>query len=288
MIVFAAQDYYKKILPLQLKTGGCEVGHFLNGEIYATINNPVIGRDCLIIGSIAPPAEQFLEVVMLASALNRSGAKTIQAFLPYLSYSRQDKLETFASAGIMTIGALLKTSGISKITSVDVHSELDKKILGLPLKSVSPASLFAPEIKKLGWEDAVVVAPDEGAIERANALALIAGYHNAVAHFTKERHDNIVHKSLVGEVGKRVILVDDILDSGQTLLSACKILHSKGTREIAIVVTHGIFQGQKWRLLFDLGVKKILVSDSCPEVAKINLPAVKVISLKPLVQQLEF
>lgn len=288
MIVFAAQDYFKKFLPPQLKVGKCEVKHFLNGEIYVEIVSPVTDQDCLIVGSIAPPAEQFLEVVMLADALNHSGAKSVRAFLPYLGYSRQDKPQAFASSGILAIGALLKSSKISKIISVDVHSDLDKRLLGLSLKSISPANIFAAEIKKMGWDDAAIVAPDEGAIVRANDLSLAAGYRGVVAHFTKEHHDGIVHKALVGDVGKRVILVDDILDSGQTLLSACKILRSKGTREIIIVATHGIFQGTKWWLLFDFGVKKIFVSDSCPEAAKIDLPEVKIVSLKSLVQQIEF
>ncbi len=287
MIIYAAQDYYEIFFPSFVAygavAGSSKIKRYPNGELYAIANGSVSGQDCLIIGTVAPPDEQLLGIMMLADAIGRNGAKTIQVFLPYLGYGRQDKPQADASCGIAMLGSMLKASGINKVITVDPHSELDRRLIGMPLAPISPAPVFAPKILELGWNDATVVAPDKGAIGRAKSLGTAIGYQgHQISYFTKEHQDGIAHTSLTGEVTRKIIIVDDILDSGQTLLSACKILHDKGAREIVIAVTHGCFRTRKWLELFELGVTKILVSDSCPEAQGVNHPNIEVVSLEPL------
>lgn len=288
MIVFATPTYYRRFIrPLRaenpdIAVGNCEVLRFLNGERHVRIYDDVSGQDCLVISSIAPPDEQLLTLLMITDALKRGGARSVRVFLPYLGYARQDKFEPGESGGIALIGSLIKAAGVDKVITIDAHSKLDQKLIGLPFTSLSPSSLFIPAIQSLDWGDVTVVAPDEGAIARAQATADSLGITRPVAHLVKKHVDGIMHLSLIGEVSKHIIIIDDIIDSGRTLVSACNVLREKGVQEIAIAVTHGLFTNGAWKRLFGLGVKALFVSDSCPEATAQKHPSVHVISLKTL------
>lgn len=292
MIVFAAPTYYRRFIrPLRtenpdIAVGNCGVLRFLNGERHVRIYDDVSGQDCLVISSIAPPDEQLLTLLMITDALKRGGARSVRVFLPYLGYARQDKFEPGESGGIALIGSLIKAAGVDKVITIDAHSKLDQKLIGLPFTSLSPASIFIPAIHDLGWKDVTIVAPDEGAIARAQAVADALESPHPVAHLAKIHVDGIVHLNLTGEVSKHAVIVDDIIDSGRTLVSACNVLREKGVQEIAVVVTHGLFTGGAWKRLFGLGVKTLLTSHSCPEAKSQKHTNVHVISLNPLLPEI--
>lgn len=291
MKVFVTSDYNQRFIgPLcesasDITSGKAEVKRFPNGEIHALVQENVDNEECLVIASVAPPDEQLLALLSLADALKRSGAARIHAFLPYLGYARQDKIGDGESGGIALIGSLVKAAGIDQITSFDIHGYRDKKLIGLPLRSLSPAPIFAVALTKTGWLNPTVVAPDYGAMERTRKLAHVLGITTPVPHLIKRRVDGVVHIDLKGTVSSQVVLVDDIIDSGRTLISACKILRSKGVKEIVVAVTHGLFTGDAWKEQFDLGVEALYVSDSCPEASLQNHPKVHILPLEPLMPE---
>ena len=288
MKVFAASDYYKRFVRPLCKSspdtvaGKSEVMRFPNGEMHAIVYEDVDGEDCLIIGSVAPPDEQLLALLTVASALKRGGAMSVNAFLPYLGYGRQDKFSEGESGGIALIGSLLKAAGVDEVITIDTHSDLDGHLIGLPLISLSPAQLFISVISQLGWDDITIVAPDQGAKGRAQKVASLIHTKFPLAYLVKQRTNGIFHFELVGKVSSRVVIVDDIIDSGRTLVSACNVLREHGVQEIIVAVTHGLFTNEAWKRMFGLGVKTIFVSDSCPEALAQNHPGVQVIPLAPL------
>lgn len=289
MKIFTSTDYYQRYVRSLCKSspgvfvaGKSEVMRFTNGEMHAMVYEDVNDEECLVIGSVAPPDEQLLALLTLSNALKRNGAASVRAFLTYLGYARQDKFKSGESGGIALIGSLLRAAGVDEVITVDAHSKLDQKLIGLPLTSLSPAAIFVPAIHDLGWNDVTIVAPDEGALARAQAVADALENLRPVAHLAKIHVDGIVHLNLTGEVGTHAVIVDDIIDSGRTLVSACNLLHEKGVREIAIVVTHGLFTGGAWKRLFGLGVRALFVSDSCPEAAAQKHPGVQITPLTPL------
>jgi ribose-phosphate pyrophosphokinase len=151
----------------------------------------------------------------------------------------------------------------------------------VPLVSVSPAAVFAHALAALALEDAAVVAPDEGARERAQALREAARIERPVVTFVKRRGAaGIRHLAVRGEVGRSAIIVDDILDTGATLVSVCERLHDAGT-SIVIAVTHGLFTGNAWERLWDLGVRRIYCTDTTPR-APIAEHRVTVLSVAPI------
>ncbi|MGO9319537.1 MAG: ribose-phosphate diphosphokinase [Solirubrobacteraceae bacterium] len=248
-----------------LALGRCEIARFANGELYVRIGDPVAGRICGIWGSLAPPDEQILSVLALAHTLRREGARQVVALLPYLGYARQDRAEQGQSLGAAWAGDLLRAAGVDRVLTIDVHSSRAAACFPMHVDSLSPAPLFAEVLARRGLTAVSVVAPDEGALERSEAVIRAAGLRTALACLRKRRDaDGVAHSSLVGTISSRVVIVDDILDTGGTLVSACAALRGAGAREIHVFVTHGLFTGEGWRELPALGVQRVYTTDSLP------------------------
>jgi len=249
------------------EVGDCTFARFANGELHLRLHTHPGGRVCAALGSLAPPDAQLLELLLLADTLRRHGASRLVALLPYLGYARQDRAEPCQSLGAAWTGALLGAVGVERVVTVDVHSSLAAGLFPMPVLSVSPAPLFARELARRGLRDATIVAPDEGALARCEAVARAADITAPVSHLRKHRDARgVTHGELVGAVAPRVVLIDDILDTGGTLVSACHVLRSAGARQITVMVTHGLFSGERWRELYALGVEQIYTTDSVPAV----------------------
>jgi ribose-phosphate pyrophosphokinase len=239
------------------------VGRFPNGELHAVAPVGVSGRRCVLVGSISPPAGNLERFTLVAHALRRAGARRITALLPYLAYARQDRASHRESLGLEWVGGLLRASGISEVVCVDVHSTDAADLLSLPLSSLSPAELLAAALPE-PWRDGVTfVAPDEGAVERCAALARAVGVDRPVVWARKRRRrSGVEHLGLVGSPGPRAVAVDDILDTGATLISFSEALRAAGVRELGVVATHGLFSGELWRLLLSNGVRELWITDT--------------------------
>jgi ribose-phosphate pyrophosphokinase len=249
----------------QVAVGSCELARFSNGELYCRIGDPVADRVCAVLGSLAPPDEQTLSALLLADTLRREGARQVVALLPYLGYARQDNAEAGQSLGAAWVGALLQAAGVGRVVTVDVHSRQAAACFPMPLDSLSPASLFAAALRRRGLSDLMLVAPDEGARERCAALGQALEAQSPTTYLHKRRdREGVTHSTLLGAVGPRLVIVDDILDTGSTLVSACSELRRAGAREITVVATHALFSGERWRGLPALGVRRIYTTDSVP------------------------
>lgn len=270
---------------LLLQGGQFTIGRYDNQELYAKVQGSVTGEHCLILGSIAPPDEQMLSLILLAHTLKKEEAGKVTAVLPYLAYSRQDKEKPGESLGTAWIGSLLKASGVDLVITVDVHSERDKKLLCLPVRSLSTARIFAEVLRNQSLTDAIIVAPDNGAISRCEEVKNAAGIPiGETPYFEKRRTEQgIIHQGPVGRVGARVVIIDDMLDTGGTLVSACEKLREAGVKEIYILVTHGLFTGSQWTKVWSLGVKRIFCTDTVPLRADIDTTNISILSVAPLI-----
>lgn len=248
------------------------VERYKNNELHILIKDQVASRRCAVLGSIAPPDQQLMCFTLLAHTLKTNGATRVEAILPYLAYTREDKNKVGESMTTAWAGALIKASGIDNVLTVDLHSERDKRLFPVSLLSLSPAKLFAARILEMGWETATIVAPDNGALTRCEAVKSSLGVASRrIAYFEKRRgKDGVVLGELRGEVGRQAILIDDILDTGETLVSACEKLVQANVQEICIFVTHGLFTGSRWKQFRSLNVKRLFCTDAVP--LPVNLP----------------
>lgn len=287
MIVFtqAGYEYLLPSLPKpNLKNGFFAIHRFANNEMQITLQMAVSKQDCVVIGTIAPPEENLVVISMLCHTLKKEGASKVIALLPYMGYSRQDKYETGKSIAMQWLGETLKASGIDEVWTIDLHSGSDAELFSIKLQSLSPAGLIASQVPELKQRNVTVVAPDAGAIKRAQAVSAAALVARPVCYLHKVRLNDIEHIQLLGDVSEEAVIVDDMLDTGSTLLSCVDKLHEAGVRKITIVVSHGLFTGGKWKQLFALGVSKLYCLDTIPEVAALREPQIEVISAKPIIE----
>lgn len=289
MILFATPPYYALAEALRqlrpLHAGQWQPRRFANEELHLEITTPVQGEPCLLLASITPPDDHLLTTLLLAHTLRKEQASRVTALLPYLAYMRQDRLEAGRSQATAWVGTLLQASGIDALLTMDIHSTRAVELLPLPVQSLLPAPIFADEILAQGWQDATLIAPDEGAIPRCEAVQLAASMPNPISYFTKQRTAAGVTSTLHGSVTRRAIIVDDILDTGGTLLAGCEGLLRAGAQEIFIMVTHGLFTGQRWPRLFDLGVEHIYCTDTVPLPASVVAYPITVLSALPLLAE---
>lgn len=292
MILFSFDQYaslsgHLRMLPF-LQEGVFEVKRYPNGEMHIALSTSVVNQTCVILGGIAPPDEHCMAFMLLAHTLKKEGARSIIAVIPYLAYSRHDKKKPGESLAVAWIGALAKASGIDEVLTVDLHSERDSELFPIPLHSLSPIPLFAERVAVLGLTSAVLVAPDSGAIPRCEALRrearIVSGISTSTTYFMKRRTEyGVEHGGPIGPVGARVLVVDDILDTGETLQLACEKLQAHGAEEIYIMVTHGLFTGDGWRSLWEYGVKGIMCTDSVPRPVAFEDARITILSVGPLV-----
>jgi ribose-phosphate pyrophosphokinase len=217
--------------------GRFRVGRFENGELHAGLQTPVRNESCFVLGSIAPPDEQLLSALLLAHTLKKEGARRVTGLFPYLGYARHDKDKPGESLATAWTGAMAAASGLDEVITIDVHSERTKQLFPIPVLSLSPAVVFAEGLKRYSLSGATIVAPDEGAIGRCEAVQRAAGTPSGkIPYFEKQRTETgITHAGPIGAVGRQVVIVDDILDTGGTLLSACEKLVEAGVEEITIM-----------------------------------------------------
>jgi ribose-phosphate pyrophosphokinase len=263
--------------PIALVLAGCErfarrarvpvervaVGRFPNGELRVEVPEGTEGHHCTVVGSISPPACNLERLTLVAHAVRRAGAERVTALLPYLAYARQDRAAPTESLGLAWVGELLRASGINELVTVDVHSAQAGDLLGLPLTSLSPAGLLTAALPSEWLDEVTFVAPDEGAIDRCSAVARAAGVSRPIVWARKRRTaSGIESLGLVGSPGGRVVIVDDILDTGATLVSCCRQLRRAGVKQIGVIATHGLFTGERWRALFSEGIQGLWITDT--------------------------
>lgn len=238
---------------------------FSNGELQITVKTSVIHQTCIILGSIAPPESNLFSFISLAHTLKKEGAKKCIALLPYLAYTRHEHKELGKSHLTALMGELLSSSGIDLIITIDIHSVTAKDLFPMQVMSLSPATRFAEELKQISYIPDTIIAPDEGALDRSKEMVKALGSSIPIIVMHKKREKTgVVHLEFTGDIGKKVLIIDDMIDTGETLVSAVRMLVALGVQEIIIMVSHGLFTGDLWKLLFTENVKKIYCTDTIP------------------------
>lgn len=286
MVIFPFLQFKQYVRSLKslpdYKLGSFQIARFPNQELYIKLPTNVAHQDCLIIGSITPPDEQLISFLFLAHTLKKELAAKITALIPYLAYARQDKIKKGESLATSTIGEIFRASHIDEVVTIDVHSKKVEDLFPLPIYNLSPAKLFSQEIRKLKLRNPTFVSPDEGAIERTQQVVDELVLKAEITYMKKEKSPGGISSVLYGHVGSDAIVIDDILDTGQTLLACCEILKCAGAKNIYIFITHGLFTGKKWQELFNLNVQKIYCTDSVPQVYSLRSENLKILSIRPI------
>jgi ribose-phosphate pyrophosphokinase len=248
---------------------------FSDGEKYVRVEDGV-GENVWVIANTNPPAENLLELFFLLDALRRLTAD-IYLIVPYFAYARQDRItHRGESLGAQVISDFLKYFELKKVVVLHIHSRMIKSYLDY--EDLFPLDLIPPLVRRAD----VVVAPDKGGIPFAGMVGEKCGL--PVIHTEKKRitEEKVEVLEVSGEVkGKRVMIVDDMIATGGTIIEATEKLLSAGAREIEVYATHGIFSGNARERLEKSPIQQIYVTNSLPQIEG---GKVKVLDISPLIR----
>lgn len=264
--------------------GDIEVGRFSNGEIKVIINENVRGSDAFVVQPTSSPVnDNLMELLIIIDALRRASADRITAVIPFYGYARQDR-KTRGREPITAklVANLLVTAGVDRILTMDLHAGQIQGFFDIPVDHLTAVGLLSQYVKDQGIRDVVVVSPDAGGIARARDMAERLGA--PVAFIDKRRPEPNVAEvmNIVGKVSeKNVVIVDDMIDTGGSIVQAARALREKGARSILACATHPVFSGKARENLEKAGLDGTVVTNTIPIEESLR-PMVKVLSVAPL------
>jgi ribose-phosphate pyrophosphokinase len=270
---------------LNIPIGKSEVKNFSDGEINVEIDESVRGMDVFVIQSIcAPVNNNLMELLILIDALKRASARRITAVLPYYGYARQDrKVSPRAPISAKLVADLITTAGASRILTVDLHAGQIQGFFNIPVDHLFAAPVLLDYLKQLK-NDIVIVSPDAGGVERARAYAKRLSSSLAIIDKRREGANVSQVMNIIGDVsGMVAVLVDDMVDTGGTLVRGAYALIEKGAKAVFACCTHPVLSGEAVKLLMESPIEEMIVTDTIPlrEEAK-ACPKIKVFSISSL------
>jgi ribose-phosphate pyrophosphokinase len=264
----ATPDLAKEIAAhLGIQMGRLDVGRFSNGEIKVTVDESVRGHDIFVVQSMCDPVnDAIMELLIIIDAMRRASAKRITAVVPHYGYARQDR-KTRGREPITAklVANLLTTAGVNRVLTVDLHAGQIQGFFDIPVDHLSAAPILGDYFIEKGLENAVVVAPDIGGVQRARDMAEVLGASIAIIDKRRPEPGMCEVVNIIGRVqGKAAIMIDDIIDTGGTIINGSRALLEKGAREVYACCSHPIFSGQALKHLSSSEVEELVVTNTVP------------------------
>jgi ribose-phosphate pyrophosphokinase len=262
---------------------------FANGEIFVRFEESVRGTDAFVIQSHCAPINQWvMEQLIMVDALKRASAKRITAIMPFYPYARQDKKHKGREPiSARLIADLFKTAGVDRIMTVDLHTAQIQGFFDGPVDHLLAQTLLASYVNQT-YEDGniTVVSPDAGRTKLAEKWADdLGGKPIAFIHKTRDplRPNDVVAKRVVGEVrGRLCVVVDDMVDTGNTIAKAVEQLVDEGATDVVIAATHGVLSGHAPKVLSECGAREVIFTNTLPIPESKRFPGLTVLSIAPL------
>ncbi len=259
---------------LKNKLVNSSIRKFSDGEIYIEINENIRGNSIFIIQGISSPAnDNLMELLLCIDALKRSSAKNITAVIPYFGYARQDrKVVPRTSISAKLVSNLITKAGADRIVTVDLHAGQIQGFFDIPVDNLFATPIFSRHIKKkIKSKNLICVAPDVGGVERARALGRKLDIGLAIIDKRRPTPGKSQVMNVIGNVkGKTCIIVDDIIDSGGTIINAAEALIKRGAKEVHVYITHGVLSGESVEKIRKSKIKNLVVTDTIDNSDKVK------------------
>ena len=272
---------------LKLKLVNTNIKNFADGEIYVEINENIRGNSVFVIQSTSTPAnDNLMELLLCIDALRRSSAKNITAVIPYFGYARQDrKVVPRTSISAKLVSNLITNAGAHRVVTVDLHAGQIQGFFDMPVDNLFTTPIFARYIKKnIKSKNFICVSPDAGGIERTRGLAKKINADLAIIDKRRPVAGKSQVMNIIGNVkNKNCIIVDDIIDSGGTIVNAVDALKKKGALDVYVFITHAVLSGDAIK---KSKIKKLVITDSIDNSTRIkNINKIQVLSIAPLMAE---
>lgn len=277
---------------LHLPLGKCDVSTFSDGEISVSLGESVRGSDCFIIQSTCSPVnDNLMELLIMIDAMKRASAARITAVIPYFGYARQDrKAHARDPISAKLVADLITTAGANRVLTMDLHASQIQGFFNIPVDHLFGAPLLSSFLnsKIEGHnEDFIAVSPDLGSVTRARNIAARIGCPLAIIDKRRKKANESEVMNIIGEVeGKKVILVDDMVDTAGTLCNAAQAVVEKGgAKEVYACATHGVLSGPAAERISRSCIQKLYLLDTIPIKNPEKFPKVSALPIAPLFAQ---
>jgi len=275
---------------LNISLGKAKVGRFSDGEVMVEVLENVRGKDVFVLQSICtPPNDNLMEVLVLVDALKRASAARVTAAIPYMGYARQDRRPSSARVPITAkvVANMLDSVGVDRVLTMDLHSEQIQGFFDIPVDNIYSGPILLGDVWKQNYKNLVVVSPDVGGVVRARALAKRLEADLAIIDKRRPRPNVATVMNIIGEIeGRTCVIIDDLVDTANTLCEAARALKERGAAKVLAYCTHPVLSGKAVERIANSALDEIVVTDTIPlsaEAAK--CPRIRVISIAGLLAE---
>lgn len=244
--------------------GKVTIKHFMDGEYQPCFEETIRGNDVFLIQSTNPPADNIFELLLLIDAAKRASAKRVVALIPYFGFARQDRKDKpRVSIGAKLITNLLVAAGVDRIITMDLHSDQIQGFVDIPVDHLYASSIFVPYLKKMNLPNLTMASPDTGGTKRAAAYAKFLNTDLVICFKHREVANQVASLRIIGDVkGKDIVLVDDIIDTADTITKAADLMMEMGASSVRAVCTHAVFSGNAVEKIEKSSLTEVLVTDT--------------------------
>ncbi len=244
------------------------VGRFSDGEVMVELLENVRGRDIFILQSTsAPTNDHLMEILVMTDALKRASAGRITAAIPYLGYARQDRRPRSARVPISAkvIADMLTTAGVNRVMTMDLHADQIQGFFNIPVDNIYATPILLGDLWKQNYDDLLVVSPDVGGVVRARAIAKRLDSDLAIIDKRRPRANDSEVMNIIGDVdGRTCVIMDDIVDTANTLCKAASALKEHGAKKVLAYCTHPVLSGGAVARIGASELDEIVVTDTIP------------------------
>lgn len=273
---------------LGIEIGSATSTKFSDGEIRLMIDESARGNDVFVIQPTCAPAnDSIMELLIMLDAFRRASAQRITVVMPYFGYARQDKkVKPREPITARLIADLLTVAGANRIVCVDLHAEQIQGFFDIPVDHLYAGPILARHFEEtIGPdEDVVVVSPDVGGVSRARSLAERLKAPLAIIAKRRPEPNKVDIVEIIGDVaGKKCVVIDDMIDTGGSVVMGAEALMKRGATEIIVCASHPVLSGNASQRLQDSVISKVVVTDTIPIAPEKRFPKLHVLACAPLI-----
>lgn len=258
----------KVVKHLGMKLGRATVDRFSDGEVMVELQDNVRGKDVFVLQSTcAPTNDTLMEVMVMVDALRRASAGRITAAIPYFGYSRQDRRPRSARVAITAkvVANMLTSVGVNRLLTMDLHSDQIQGFFEIPVDNIYASPVLLDDLTKQDHHNLVVVSPDVGGVVRARALAKQMGSDLAIIDKRRPKANVAKVMNIIGDVaGRTCVIMDDMVDTANTLCEAAAALKKKGAIKVMAYCTHPVLSGTAIERISASELDELVVTDTIP------------------------
>lgn len=253
---------------LKLKIGKAKVERFSDGEIMVEILENVRGKDVFVVQSTCQPTnDNLMEILIMVDALKRASARRITAAIPYYGYARQDRRLRSARVAITAklVADMLTSAGVDRLLTMDLHSDQIQGFFDIPVDNIYASPILLSDIWRANYPELMVVSPDVGGVVRARALAKQLDCTLAIIDKRRPKPGVAKAMNIIGSVeGKTCLIMDDLVDTANTLCQAAKALKENGALSVVAYCTHPVLSGGAVQRIEESAIDQLVVTDTIP------------------------